>query len=213
MTTFLTFILLQINLFGNNSEAIHDSKVYIEKTYNNEVTGLVKIGHSGQFLFSNLDPGNYNIVVEIPEDKIEQVDKKLKDKYETDIEIAYNSDKQTLCWHHPSKKYIAIEFNKDKNIADDYFSKFERNQQHGMSIEKIENNSPNTNSQSMFFKLGNKKNDNKITVLQITVNDEYGTIGGSINSISQKEFYRLVVGKEDAPLETLGEVEVLRRAE
>lgn len=216
MSTFLTLILLQINLLGNAGSPLSQSKIYVEEAASHEVIAFVKVGASGQFLFSNLDPGNYFLHLEVPENTAKKVDKKERQKFDTDIEVAFNKDKDTYLWQHPDG-FIKIEFNRKNKLADSFFPFFEPEiSEDNISEEKEESNDiigSILNMKAKAERLLNSQTNQRIKIMQFSVVGEWGTIGGDVSSISQKEFHKLTVGKDDETLESQGDVKVLKRME
>ena len=216
MTTIFAFVLLQLNLFGNPGTPISKAKLYVEEASSHEVVAFVTIGNSGQFLFSNLDPGNYFLHLEIPENTAKKVDKKERQKFDTDIEVAFNKNKESYLWQH-TDGYIKVELNRENKLSESFIPFFE------LDKRVISSSDDHKNSDDIIGSILKKKEEaermiksdevQKIKILQFTVIGKYGTIGGDIRSISQKEFHNLTVGKDDETLEKQGDVEVLRRLE
>ena len=77
MNSILLFVLLQLNLFGNPGAPLTDVKLMVEDASTHEIVAFVKVGRSGQFLFSNLDPGNYFLHLDLPQNTAKKVDKKV----------------------------------------------------------------------------------------------------------------------------------------
>ena len=229
MYALITLILLQFNLLGNSGEAVRGTKVSIIESKSSKTIGFVEVGYSGKFLFANLDPGNYIISMEIPENAVKKIDKREKNKYETDIEVAYNKEKQTFCWQR-ADGYLFVEFGNDKKVDELFNPKFEPIEEilKGKNKHEEEQYSksydiPRTGEEKDMLpedEVTNKKSKKKqketiepekLAILEVTGTGEYGMIGGEITSISQRDFYKLVVGKEDMPLEVLGEIEILKK--
>jgi len=230
MNTFISIVLLQFSLFGSSGEAVKGAKVSIDETSSGKTVAYVELGYSGDFLFSNLDPGNYFINIEIPENTVKKIDKKSKQKYDTDIEVAFNKKQESYCWQREDG-YVLIELSNQKKVAESYvplFEKYEINKavevaDLGEENTGIFNDIPKTGEEPEFepekekrlFKKKEVKKINqepsKFKVLQFTVIKNFGTIGGSVNSVSQKDFHKLTVGTKDETLEDLGEVEVVKK--
>ena len=210
MHTCLLFVLLQLNLLGPSSQPLTGTKIYLENAAMKETVAFVKIGQSGEFEFSNLDPGNYLLYIELEDYTVKKVDKKDRQKFDTDIEIAFNKDKSTFCWHR-SDGFMKLDIDKKTKIAETLLPSFDpikskTKQQDKESADKDENDAKN-NKKEGSTPIG------KIKILQFTVIDAYGSISGEISSISQKEFHKLVVGNDDITLEDAGEVQVIKRME
>lgn len=215
MNSFILLILLQFKLFGSTGEPITNSKIYIEDAATKETVAYVKVGNSGGFQFSNLDKGNYVLYLEIPENTVKTVDKKDRQKFDTDIEVAYNIDKSTYLWQHPDG-YLSLEFSIKKKLADTFVPVFEQ----GIVQETTTPETELDPNDVMGYILKKKAEaeqktssgqNNKIKILQLTVIGDFGVFGGNIMSISQKDFHLLTVGKADITLENKGVVEVLQR--
>ena len=216
MNSILLFVLLQFNLFGNPGTPLSEVKLSVEEASSHEVIAFVKVGKSGQFLFSNLDPGNYFLHLEVPENTAKKVDKKERQKFDTDIEVAFNKDKDSYLWQHPDG-FIKVELNRDNKLADSFIPFFELE---SPSLSKSDEDEDSGDiigailkKKAEAEKMMNAQEIQKVKILQFTVIGEYGTIGGDIRSISQKEYYNLTVGKDDETLESQGDVEVLKRLE
>lgn len=211
MSLFLTLILLQLNLFGGNSASVKGASVSLTETASGKTIGYNYIGHSGKFLFANLDPGNYNLIIEIPDEAIKKVDKRDKEKFDTDIEIAYNIDEKAYCWQHENG-YLQISITEEKKLSDLIIPKYERElkKTEESDIPQTGEHSEDNNSSKVTAKQQMQTETGRITILQITVIDTYGTVGGVVESIQQKDFFKLTVGKPDLPLEVLGKVQVLK---
>lgn len=214
MNSFLLLVLLQLNLLGNPGVPLTDVKLFVEEASSHEVVAYAKVGMSGKFLFSNLDPGNYFLHLEVPENKAKKVDKKERQKFDTNIEVAFNNDKDCYLWQHPDG-YIKVDLNRVNKLSSAFIPFFEAEKP---SLTKLDNNedSGDINGSILKKKAEAKKMMNsdevqKIKIIQFTVIGEYGTIGGDIKSISQKEFHNLTVGKDDETLEKQGDVKVLKR--
>lgn len=206
MYTNLLFVLLQLSLLGSTGEPMSGSKLYVNNAASNELVGFVNVGRSGQFEFSNLDPGNYYLTIEIEDFIVKKVDKKERQKFDSDIEIAYNKDKGAFCWQR-ADGYMKLDINRQSKIADALIPSFEPE-----ILEK-----ENQKKQGFYDipqpveKADFANQTGKIKILQFTVIDEFGMISGDVLSISQKEFHKLVVGNNDISLENSGEVTVLKR--
>lgn len=195
MNSIIALILLQINLLGSTGEPMTNAMVYLQNASSGETIAHVKIGQNGKFRFSNLDPANYVIHLEIPESSVKRIDKKSREKYDTNIEVAFNTNKNIYCWQR-NDGYITFEIIEKSKIADALipnYAEIELNEQPSES---------NINS-----------NDKKIlvNVMQFTVIGKYGSIGGLLTSVSQREFYNLTVGTKDISLEDSGGVKVIKR--
>lgn len=230
MHTFITLILLQLSLFGGKSTALKGAKLYLEETRSEKIVSYVEIGNSGAYIFNNMDPGNYNIIVELSEDQVTRLDKRLKDNFETDIAFAFNIDKSTFCYQL-ADGFIKIEIDDEKKINERFEplfedARFSTQNQESQNSSQTENANlpswmtdvPHTGEEKDFV---NEEKENtakdtspiKVRILKFTVVEEFGQIGLNLQSITQKEFYKLTVGKADLPLETIGDVEVLKRLE
>lgn len=215
MNSFILLILLQFRLFGSTGEPITNAKIYIENAASQETVAYIKVGNSGGFQFSNLDKGNYALYLEIPENTVKKVDKKNRQKFDTNIEVAYNMDKSTYLWQH-SDGYLSLEFSIKKKLADTFVPVFEpSNNQETTTPETALD--PNDVMGYILQKKAEAEQqassgqNNKIKILQLTVIGDMGVLGGNIMSISQKDFHLLTVGKADITLENKGVVEVLSR--
>ncbi|MFA9390684.1 MAG: hypothetical protein ACERKD_12800 [Prolixibacteraceae bacterium] len=209
MNTFFALILLQFNFFGNSHSALTNSKIYLESATSDEEIAMVKVGQSGQFLFSYLDPGSYQLYLEIPENVVLKVDKKDRQKYDTDIEMAYNKKTRSYLWQHP-EGFVKVNFSRKNKLADEFMPLSER-------MNQMENKNDSTALNFIFLKkadiehLLHPNKDQKVKILQFTVIGEWGSIGGNVQSITQKEFHQLTVGKDEETLENQGRVSVLKR--
>jgi len=187
MNSFFALILLQINLLGSSGEPMTGTKVYAQDAVSNEIIAFTKVGQSGKFKFSNLDPGNYLISLDIPESAVKKVDKRDREKFDTNIEVAYNLNKDIYCWQR-NDGYVTVEFTEKSKVAETLIPKFD--------IEESDSTAPP-----------------KVIILQITVIGKYGSFSGLLTAVGQKEFYNLTVGKKDIKLEDSGGLNVLKRTE
>lgn len=214
MNSIFLFVILQLNLFGIPGVPLTNAKVSVEEASTHEVVAYAKIGLSGQFLFSNLDPGNYFLHLEVPANTAKKVDKKVRQKFDTDIEVAFNKDKDCYLWQHPDG-YIKLELNRDNKLSDAFIPFFEPEQASLANSEDEEDSGDIIGSilkkKAQAEKMMSSEDTQKAKILQFSVIGEYGTIGGDLLSISQKEFHNLTVGKDDETLESQGDVKVLRR--
>lgn len=216
MNTFLLLVLLQFNLFGTSGEPVVKSKISLESVSSQETIAFIQIGNSGNFLFSNLDAGNYDLYLEVPENTAKTLDKKMRQKFENDIEAAYNSDKSTWLWQHPDG-FLKIEFGTKKKLADPLVPVFEPPLQSN-NIDETEAD-PNDvvgyilQKKAEAERMMNNKQDNRVRIMRFTVVGNQGSIGGKILSTTQKDFHLLTVGKADITLENKGVVEILSRFE
>lgn len=208
MKTLLVLILLQLGWLKSNDQAAINAKIYLEDAKSHDVVGFVKLGQNGNFQFSNLDPGVYNIIIEIPENSIKEVDRRMRSKYSTDILVAYNSNKKVFGWQRKDG-FLHLSLNKTIKLADIYQPLFDL----ANPEEKSENESIVQKKTSFFerLKMSNPDRDpsGKIAVLQITVAQKYGSVAGSLMSVAQSEFYKLMVGSGKVSLENQGIVNVL----
>lgn len=215
MNAVLLFVMLQLNLFGNPGSPLSKVKLYLEDASSKDVVAHVKVGNSGQFLFSNLDPGNYFLYLEVPENTAKKVDKKERQKFDTDIEVAFNKDKNSYLWQHPDG-YIRLEIDRKNKLANSYIPFYELAASSQIPVETTDDSDDNIGSILKKKEQAEKMLNatlKKVKIIQFTVVGEYGTIGGEIKSISQKEFHNLTVGKDDETLESQGTVEVLKMLE
>lgn len=195
MNSIFALILLQINLLGASGEPMTNTKVFVQDATSGEVVAHVKIGQSGKFKFSNLDPGNYNISLEVPESAVKKLDKKSREKYETNIEVAYNINKGIYCWQR-NDGYVTMEVIEKSKIADAVVPKF--------LLKNEITEDQNTDNQ-------NETQQITVDIFQFTVIGKYGSFGGNLTSVGQREFYNLTVGTKDITLEDAGAVKVLKR--
>jgi hypothetical protein len=211
MNTILTLIILQFGLINKPSVSLTGSKMYLEDAQSHEIIAFAKVSSSGNVYFSNLDPGNYLLSIEIPSNSVKAVDKKQKQKYDTNIIIGYNKSKKSYNWNI-NDAYVNLQIEKFIKIADSFVAKYEP-----VSGKSEENDSSEKGGLFGILKKDKDKdkdkNAGKTTVLQFTVTTQYGAIGLSLNSISQKEFHKLVVGTDDMSLEDQGIAQVLLKQE
>jgi hypothetical protein len=217
MNTFMLLVLLQLNFFGSSGEPVIKSKISLDAVSAQETVAFIQIGKSGNFLFSNLDAGQYDLFIEIPENATKTLDKRMRQKFENDIEAAYNTDKDTWLWQHPDG-FLKIEFGTMKKLAEPYTPVFEPPL--GLNNEEEETeDDPNDVFGAILRKKAeaermiNNRQDKRVRIMQFTVVGEQGSIGGKILSTTQKDFHMLTVGKADITLENKGVVEILQRIE
>ncbi|HKM92762.1 MAG TPA: carboxypeptidase-like regulatory domain-containing protein [Prolixibacteraceae bacterium] len=214
MKTILLLVLLQFKLFGSSDEPLQGAKIYIENASSQEIIAFSKIGFSGEFEFSNLDPGNYYIAIEIPANTVREVDNKTRQKFDTDIVIAYNKNKKAYCWQR-ADGYLKMVINKESKIANAYIPVFSVSD----DINQCEGENENEKDKTFFDKLAKKVKKSaeipqgKFYIMQFTVVGQFGKISGELLSISQRSFHGLTVGNKDITLEEMGDVEVLQRIE
>ena len=210
----LLFVLLQLSILGSNGQPMTGTKLYVENAASKETVAFVQVGQSGQFEFSNLDPGNYFLLMEIKDYTVKKVDKKNRQKFDTDIEIAYNKDKNAYCWQR-SDGFMKVDVSKKTKIADMLLPFFEP-ETVAVKQQNQDSDIPHTGEEKDFAEELTDQNETiegKIKILQFTVINAYGSLSGDVSSITQKEFHKLVVGNNDVTLEEAGDVEVLKRLE
>jgi hypothetical protein len=207
MNTFLTFILLQFGLIGSNAAPLEGAKVYLHKTSTNEVVAFTKIGSNGNFQFSNLDPGKYTLSLEILDNLVMSIDKKSKQKYETDILVGFNRSKKSLCWHR-TDGYVELKIGKGSKVAEDFVTCFAPNKE-----KFFESGDSLAEHESFFDRIikGSTPTELKgqIDVVHFTIIGKGGSFSGSINSIGQKDFFKNMVGNGDMSLEEEGKVQII----
>ncbi|MGF7141236.1 hypothetical protein [Roseimarinus sediminis] len=208
MNTTILFFLLQFSLFGFPDEALTGASVYLEKAANSEVVSMVKIGLNGEFEFADLDPGNYYIAIDVPEHTVRQLDKKKKEKFDSDIVTAFNHEEQAYLWQRPDG-FVKLNAKSTKNLAENMLPRFEIVQ----TFTKPEGENPGETYEHLTSSFEDQTPAGKVYVLQFTVIKQYGTFSGGLNSITQKEFHRLTIGKKEISLEDQGIVKVLRRSD
>src|SRR5690554_659730 len=98
MNSTILFMLLQFNLFGSAGEPLQGATVTITDATSNEAVAFSQIGQTGNFEFTNLDPGNYKLVLHVPENSVITVDRRTRHKFENDIEAGYNPGKTAFYW-------------------------------------------------------------------------------------------------------------------
>lgn len=214
MNTYVLFVLLQLNLFGSVGEPVVKSKISLESVSTKETVAFIQTGKSGNFLFSNLDAGEYNLYLEVPENAAKTLDKKMRQKFENDIEAAFNSDKDTWLWQHPDG-FLKIEFSTLKKLAEPLSPLFEPPL--SFSNDEAEESDVTDVVGAILRKKAQAEKliqgglDRRVKIMRLTVVDDQGSIGGKILSTTQKDFHMLTVGKADITLENKGVVEILRR--
>ncbi len=207
MKTILVFILLQFSLFKSNDVPVTQAKIYLEEANTHEVIAFAKIGKSGNFHFSNLDPGVYVLSIEIPENAVPEIDKRTRSRYDTNILVAYNKSKKVVGWQRKDG-FVQLSLTKPVKIADLYQPMFE-------SCETISGSQDEeAQKKSTFFerlKMANRERDYsaRIKVMQLTVANQFGSFSGSLQSVSQRDFHKMMVGTKKISLEDQGLVEVL----
>ncbi|HOO85803.1 MAG TPA: carboxypeptidase-like regulatory domain-containing protein [Prolixibacteraceae bacterium] len=212
MKSLLLLVILQLSLFGSSDEPLQGAKIFIENTTTQELVAFSKVGFSGKFAFSNLDPGNYYIAIEIPANTVREVDNKSRQKYDTNIAVAFNKAKKAYCWQRPDG-FMKFEITKDSKVANAIIPIFSAAQ----DIEKC--NEEEVKEQGFFDKLAKKVKQTaeapvgKFYIMQFTVIDQFGEISGDLGSISQRDFHGLTVGNKDISLVESGDVEVLKELE
>jgi hypothetical protein len=206
MNAIFLLVLLQFNLFGPSPQALNGANLSVVNTVDNEIVAFQKIGQSGDFEFSNLDAGNYILLVEIPENSVKTVDKRTKHKYESEIETGYNIDKEVFMWQHPDG-YIELKYKRLNRIAEPLEPVFEPV---STSIAQCNNNNDKSSVQNEeSTNQDDESTLNKYTILRFTVISEGGRMSGSLKSVSQKSFFKLMVGNDDIKYEDSGKVKVL----
>lgn len=210
MKTLLIVLLLQMGIFKSNDTPAVDTKVYLEDAKSGDLVAFSKIGQSGAFCFSELDPGVYNISIEIQENSVKEVDNKIKTKFETDIIAAYNKSKKAYGWQRDDG-FLLFELTKSSKLAEIFEPKFEYETDENSGKSKESANSGFFSEMKAVSR--EKQGFAKVKIMQITVANQYGSISGSINSVTQKEFHKLMVGTGDTDLESQNIVEVLQKRE
>lgn len=212
MKSLLLLVILQFSLFGSSDEPLQGAKIYIENTSTQELVAYSKVGFSGRFAFSNLDPGNYYIAIQIPANAVREVDNKSRQKYDTNIAVAFNKGKKAYCWQRPDG-YLKFQINKDTKVANAFIPIFSAAQ----DIEQCDEDE--IKEHGFFDKLAKKVKQTteapvgKFYIMQFTVIDQFGEISGDLVSISQRDFHGLTVGNKDITLVESGEVDVLKEIE
>ncbi|MBN2805284.1 MAG: carboxypeptidase regulatory-like domain-containing protein [Prolixibacteraceae bacterium] len=215
MNTFMLLVLLQLNLFGTSGEPVIKSKISLDAVSAKETVAFIQIGKSGNFLFSNLDAGQYDLYIEIPGNATKTLDKRMRQKFENDVEAAYNTDKETWLWQHPDG-FLKVAFGTMKKLAEPYTPVFEPPLGMNDEVEETESD-PNDVVGAILRKkaeaerMMNQQEDQRVRIMRFTVIGEQGSIGGKILSTTQKDFHMLTVGKADITLENKGVVEILQR--
>jgi hypothetical protein len=222
MNNILLLVLLQFGLFGIKGEPMADTKMYVNDAASGELIAFSKVGYSGAFEFSNLDPGNYILSMELNPNTVWLQDRKKHQKYETDLLVAYNRDDNIYGWKS-DEGYLIVEFDELSEIAEALMPKFSEYGKSGENCNEETGSSKSDNGKqekdkSMFEKAAEStKNENekfpRIDILHFTVVDQYGTIGGEIQSVSQKDFHNTFVGKDEIKYEDAGKVIVIEREE
>lgn len=188
-----------------------NTKMYVNDAANGELIAFSKIGFSGDFEFSNLDPGNYILSMTMAEKPIWYQDKRKHQKFQTDLLVAYNRDKHTLGWKN-EKGNMTIKFDDLSKIADALMPRFENYYPGDENF--VENDSIPNRTKSEDKVAEDRPTLNKqIDILHFTVIGQYGTIGGSVQSISHKDYHKLFVGKDEIKYEDAGKVIVIKRDE
>ncbi|HKK81741.1 MAG TPA: hypothetical protein VJ909_05805, partial [Prolixibacteraceae bacterium] len=143
-------------------------------------------------------------------------------KHETDLLVAYNRDDNIYGWKNDNGNLI-IEFNELSKIAEALmpkFSKFGKSEED--CDEETDNNKAEEKKQekgkSLFKKAAEAtqskdKNTERIDILHFTVTDQFGAIGGEIQSVSQKNYHKTFVGNDEIKYEDAGKVIVIERGE
>ncbi len=219
MSNLILLVLLQFSLFGIKGEPMVNTKVYVNDAASNELIAFSKVGFSGAFEFSNLDQGNYILSMELDPNTTWYKDRKKHQKYDTDLRIAYNRDKNIYGWKSETGNLI-VEFNELSKIAEALMPKFS---EFGASEDCNEDNNQSDQDKkekedkSLFEKAANKTEENdkpvRIEILHFTVTDQFGTIGGEIQSVSQKDYHKTFVGNDEKKYEDAGTVIVIERKE
>lgn len=222
MNNILLLVLLQFGLFGIKGEPMADTKMYVNDAASNELIAFSKIGFSGAFEFSNLDPGNYILSMELDPNTVWYQDRKKHQKHETDLLVAYNRDNNIYGWKS-DEGYLIVEFDELSEIAEALMPKFSEygkseddcNEKTGSSEAKKANPKKN---KSLFEKASESMKNKKeklprIDILHFTVVDQFGTIGGKTQSVSQKDYHKTFVGKDEIKYEDAGKVIVIEREE
>jgi hypothetical protein len=222
MSNFILLVLLQFSLFGIKGDPMADTKVYVNNAASGELIAFSKIGFSGAFEFSNLDPGNYILSMELDPNTVWFQERKKHQKFETDLLIAFNREDNIYGWKNDNGNLI-VEFNELSKIAEALMPKFSEygKSEENCNDETDSNNDENTKKKkgkSLFEKAteATQKNNEKqprIDILHFTVIDQFGTIGGEIQSISQKDYHKTFVGNDEIKYEDAGKVIVIEREE
>ncbi|MBN1768885.1 MAG: hypothetical protein JXR50_07510 [Prolixibacteraceae bacterium] len=211
MNSLILLVLLQFNLFGIKGEPMANTKMYVNDAATGELIAFSKIGFSGEFEFPNLDPGNYILSMTMAEKPVWYQDKRKHQKFQTDLLVAYNRDKHSLGWKNDEGNMI-IEFDELSKIADALMPRFENYYPGDVNCTENDSISNETESEDIDAK-GLPTPNKQIDILHFTVTDQYGTIGGSVQSVSQKDYHKLFVGKDEIKYEDAGKVIVIKRDE
>ncbi|MDA3880308.1 MAG: hypothetical protein PF436_07975 [Prolixibacteraceae bacterium] len=214
MNSIILLVLLQFSLFGIKGEPMADTKMYVNDAASDELIAFSKIGFSGAFEFSNIDPGNYILSFAMAEKPVWYQDKRKHQKYQTDLLVAYNRDKNTLGWKNEEGNMI-VEFEELSNIADALMPRFENYDTDDKNCEetKQEKNREENTEREKQEEINKADTPKQINILHFTVTGQYGSIGGNIKSISQKDYHKLFVGKDEVKFEDAGIVIVIKREE
>lgn len=211
MKSIFLLIILLLSIFGSNDVPVVNTKVYLENANTNELVGFTKIGQNGLFHFTNLDPGVYYLSVEIPESEVRELDRRSRSRFDTDIVAGYNKSKKTVGWQRKDG-FVHISIQRTTKIADLFNPLFETTEIRDKQCDEEEL----AKRKTTFFerlKQSNTEKDmiGKITIMQLTVANSFGTITGKISSVSQRDFHRMMVGTGKVSLEDQGAVQVLVR--
>jgi len=207
MKTVLILILLQFSLFKSNNIPVTQAKVYLEEANSHEIIAFTRLGKSGNFNFSNLDPGVYVLSIEIPENAVPEIDKRTRSRYDTNILVAYNKSRKVLGWQRKDG-FVQLSLINPIKIADLYQPMFESYEPSSGTQEE------ETQKKTTFFerlKMANRERDYsaRIKVMQLTVANQFGSFSGSLQSVSQRDFHKVMVGTKKISLEDQGIVDVL----
>ncbi len=208
MNSTILFILLQFNLFGSSGEALQGSTVTIANATSNTPVAFMLIGQTGNFEFANLDPGNYKLILNVPQNTVKSVDRRTRHKFESDIEAGYNPGKTAFFWQHPDG-FVKVDFKRKSRIADAIIPKFDYPEETKEAVDDEDG--------GFFGRLTSKNEEDKIpeevTILHFTVVRSGGRISGEVESSSQRDFFKMMVGNDNEKYEDSGKVIVLSRFE